>query len=110
MTGCVMRMRGAVSAALGYLERHLAVARRGHNGVDRRPTSGLVAARFRHRTSRAGDPQLHTHVLVANVVRADDGSWSAPDVLSGYRAARTAGFLYQAELRARLTEGLGLSW
>ena len=71
-------LRGAVRAAhdraaleaVGYLERSAAAVRRGHGGSLVEPASGLVAAAFRHRTSRAGDPQLHTHVLVANLGRA----------------------------------------
>ena len=55
--------------ALGYLERSAAAVRRGHGGAVVEPADGLVAAAFRHRTSRAGDPQLHTHVLVANLGR-----------------------------------------
>lgn len=57
---------------------------------------GLVAAGFTHRTSRAGDPQLHTHVLVANVTKGVDGVWSAPDDRLLYHHSGTAGFLYQA--------------
>ncbi len=62
-----------------------------------------MAAAFVHRTSRAGDPQLHTHVLVANVAEGIDGAWSAPDARLLYPHARTAGFLYQAALRAGLS-------
>jgi hypothetical protein len=58
-----------------------------------------VAAAFTHRTSRAGDPQLHTHVLVANVAKGEDGVWSAPDARRLYGHSRTAGFLYQGALR-----------
>ena len=65
------------------------------------PATGLVAAAFRHRTSRAGDPQLHTHVLVANLGRGPDGRWSALDGRRLYAHARAASFLYQAVLRAR---------
>src|SRR4051812_9761420 len=68
----------AVRAALGYLEREAAKARRGKGGLVQVDASGFVAAGFRHRTSRAGDPHLHTHVLVANVVHGSDGRWSAP--------------------------------
>ena len=59
----------AVLEALGYLERSAAAVRRGRGGATVETASGLVAAAFRHRTSRAGDPQLHTHVLVANLGR-----------------------------------------
>ena len=74
------------------------------------PAAGLVAAAFRHRTSRAGDPQLHTHVLVANLGRGPDGRWSALDGRRLYAHARAASFVYQAVLRAELTRTLGLEW
>jgi hypothetical protein len=72
----------AVTEGLSYLERRATVARRGHNGERRIETSGLVAAAFVHRTSRNGDPQLHTHVLAANVVLSADGRWSSPEPAS----------------------------
>lgn len=68
----------AVSAAVGYLEREACLTRRGHGGVERTPGEGFVAAAYRHRLSRAGDPQLHTHVVVANLTRAD-GRFTALD-------------------------------
>ena len=100
----------AVTAALDYLERHVAVGRRGFGGTTRVATSGLVAAAFRHRTSRLGDPQLHTHVLIANMARGVDGRWGALDGRLLYLHQRTAGFLYQAQLRAELTRSLGVTW
>ncbi len=99
----------AVRDALGYLERTAAFGRRGHNGVDRVRGGGFVGAAFRHRTSRAGDPHLHTHVVVANRVQGADGRWTAVDGRALYAQARTAGFLYQASLRYHLRE-LGLEW
>jgi conjugative relaxase-like TrwC/TraI family protein len=80
----------AVADAFEYVERHAAVTRRGAGGVHRIPGRGLVAAAFRHRTSRAGDPQLHTHVLVANVTLGADGRWSALDGRRIYAHAKTA--------------------
>ena len=76
----------------------------------RSQAQGLIGAGFMHVTSRSGDPQLHTHVLVANLVQGADGNSSAPDGRSLYHHSRTAGFLYQAALRAELTERLGLVW
>jgi hypothetical protein len=55
-----------------------------------------------HRTSRAGDPQFHIHVLVANVAKGEDGVWSAPDARLFYNHAPAAGYLCQAALRASL--------
>jgi conjugative relaxase-like TrwC/TraI family protein len=63
----------AVGEALGYLERSAAAVRRGRGGATVHEAGGLIAAAFRHRTSRTGDPQLHTHVLVANVGRGPGG-------------------------------------
>jgi conjugative relaxase-like TrwC/TraI family protein len=97
----------AVAAALGYLEREAGEVRRGKDGVDRLPGGGFVAAAFRHRTSRAGDPQLHTHLLVANMARGQDGRWSALDGRQLYWQAKTAGTLYQTALRHEL-RALGL--
>ena len=98
-----------MSQALGYLEREAGEVRRGKDGRDRLPGGGFVAAAFRHRTSRAGDPQLHTHVLVANMTRGSDGRWSALDGRQLYLQAKTAGTLYQAALRDQLAP-LGLAW
>ncbi len=100
----------AVSDALGYLERVAAKGRRGAGGAVSIQGSGFVGAAFRHRTSRAGDPQLHTHVLIANLVKGADGRWSALDGRAIFQHAKTAGYLYEARLRAELTERLGVAW
>lgn len=101
----------AVAAAVGYLERHAARSRRGAGGTEQVTVDGFVAAGFRHRTSRAQDPLLHTHVLVANLVRAsDDGRWRTLDSRRLFTHAKTAGTLYQAHLRAELTRTLGVAW
>jgi Ti-type conjugative transfer relaxase TraA len=100
----------AVLLALDYLERHTAVGRRGTDGVIPIDTTGFVAAAFRHRTSRAGDPLLHTHVLVANLIHGDDGKWSALDGRLLYSHAKTAGYLYQAQLRKEIARRLGVEW
>ncbi len=101
----------AVDAALRALEAEAARARRGRGGTERHVAEGFVSAAFRHRTSRAGDPHLHTHVLVANLVWCpDDGRWSALDARPLYGWAKTVGYLYEAQLRAELTRRLGLGW
>ncbi|MDE0805362.1 MAG: relaxase domain-containing protein, partial [Acidimicrobiales bacterium] len=101
----------AVREAVRWLEAHATVSRRRFGGqVTTVAGEGLVIASFRHRTSRLGDPQLHTHALAANVVERDDGTWGALDSRPLYRNARTAGYLYQAVLRAQLTQRLGVDW
>ncbi|MDQ3876984.1 MAG: relaxase domain-containing protein, partial [Actinomycetota bacterium] len=100
----------AVAAALRYLERQASGARRGKGGKTRIGSDGFIAAAFRHRTSRAGDPLLHTHVLVANLVKGQDGRWGALDARQLYLQAKTAGYLYQAQLRCELSRRLGVEW
>ncbi len=101
----------AWQAALTYLEERACVTRRGKNGVIRERGTGFVAAAYQHRTSRAQDPHLHTHVIVANMARRPDGEWRALDgapILKHYRLA--AGYLYQSQLRYELTRSLGVEW
>ena len=100
----------SVDAALGWLEREACVSRRGIDGVEQIPGDGFAAAGFVHRTSRAGDPQLHTHVLVANLTRCDDGRWRTLHGGPVFWQARTAGYLYKAQLRHELTARLGVVW
>jgi Ti-type conjugative transfer relaxase TraA len=101
----------AVGAAVGFIEREVARTRRGAGGRERVEVDGLIAAAFRHRTSRAGDPLLHTHVLVANLARtSDDGVWRTLESRRLFMYAKTAGYLYQAHLRWELTRGLGVAW
>ena len=76
----------AVAAAMGHLERTAAAVRRGHGGLIVEPASGLVVGLFRHRTSRVGDPQLHTHAVVANLGKGPDGRWSTLDGRPDLRA------------------------
>jgi conjugative relaxase-like TrwC/TraI family protein len=69
----------AVREAMTYLEREACGVRRSHGGAIAMRGRGFVAAAFRHHTSRAGDPLLHTHVVVGNVAQGEDGRWSALD-------------------------------
>jgi conjugative relaxase-like TrwC/TraI family protein len=100
----------AVAAALGYIEDEAIRVRRGHGGLRVESGDGVLAAAYRHRMSRSLDPQLHTHVVCANVARGPDGRWTALDGRPIYQHARTAGFLYQAHLRAEVRDRLGWEW
>ena len=104
----------AASGAMELLEQLATRAARGHHGdgqtAPRIGTSGFIAAAFDHPTSRALDPQLHTHVVVMNLVHGDDGRWSALDSRTLHRQATTASYLYQHLLRAELTREYGIQW
>lgn len=101
----------AVEAAAGYLARRAVAVRRGA-GDDRRlePAGGVVGASFTHGVSRALDPHLHSHVVVANMGQGPDGRWTAVDGRGLFAHARAAGRLYDAELRHRLSSRLGVAW
>lgn len=89
----------AVKAGMAYLEKHAGWSRRGTNGVEQIGTAGLSAALFDHRTSRAADPQLHTHALVVNKARCVDGIWRTLDGKEVFDHQKTAGMIYQNALR-----------
>ena len=100
----------AVTAAIAYLDDSAVFVRRGHDGTIVEAGEGLIAVAYVHRMSRALDPQLHTHVVAANLTRGPDGRFTALHGAPLYRAAKTAGYLYQAQLRATISDELGLEW
>lgn len=100
----------AVAAAVTALERKAAIVRRGHRGVDRHTPDGLIACAFTHRTSRAGDPQLHTHVVIPSMAPGPDGRWTNLHGPALRDFTHASGAIYRAELRANVTEALGLEW
>ncbi|MHB2024987.1 MAG: MobF family relaxase, partial [Mycobacteriales bacterium] len=100
----------AVRAGLDYLDAHASASRRGRDGVEQVASGGLAAACFDHRTSRLGDPQIHTHALVVNKLACEDGRWRTVDGHEIFHHAKSAGMLYQAALRAELRTRLGLAW
>lgn len=97
----------AVQCGFGYLEREAAFSRRGHGGHEAERCR-LVAAKFEHGTSRAADPQLHTHVVVVNVGVRDDGTTGTIRSHDLYIHKMAAGALYRVELARLLQERLGL--
>jgi len=97
----------AVTRALDYLQETAALTRRGKGGSDLERT-GLVIATFEHSTSRALDPQLHTHALVLNVGVREDGTTGTVSSLSLFQAKMAAGALYRAHLSAVLERSLGI--
>ena len=102
--------RAAVAEALGYLERQACWTRRGNGGAEFVPGNGFLAAAYAHRSSRAGDPQLHTHVLIANATKGPEGRWSRLYHPAIYEHAKTASYIYEAHLRYELTRRLGAEW
>ena len=98
----------AVSDALAECERRVLFTRQGHEGARHVPVRGMVAARFTHRDSRAGDPDLHTHVAISNKVQTLEGAWMAINGELVYDAKVTLSEVYLTSLTARL-RSLGLT-
>ena len=100
----------AVVETVAYLEEHGAFSRTGRAGMAQVDSEGLLIARFEHRTSRAMDPQRHSHLLVSNRVRCSDGVWRSIDSKALHQQLKPAGTIYQAALRAEATARLGVAW
>ncbi len=101
----------ATDRALVFLEEQAAVTRRQQGGVRRRVgTDGFAIAAFAHRTSRDGDPQLHTHCLIPNLVRRDDGRYVAFDAAPLHTWAKATGTVFLNELERSLSRSLGVEW
>jgi len=101
----------AVTEALALLEARAAVSRQQTDGVRSRVgTAGWAVATFQHRTSSAGDPQLHTHCVIPNVVARPGGSYASLDAAALYTWGKPSGCVYQEQLRRILTEQLGVEW
>ncbi|MDR1635491.1 MAG: relaxase domain-containing protein [Bifidobacteriaceae bacterium] len=105
----------AVAEVLGFMEREVVATRVGASTrggpslqVD---VGGVLATAFDHYDSRAGDPQLHTHVVVSNKVpTAVDGRWRAIDGRPMFAATVAVSELYNAVLADRLAAAVGVRW
>ncbi|MET7770490.1 MobF family relaxase [Nocardia sp. NPDC005366] len=102
--------RTAIADALRWLEREAIFTRVGRNGVRQVDVEGVIAAHFEHRDSRAGDPDLHTHVLIANRVRAGDGRWRTLDGATLYRSVVTVSEIYNTRLEHHLEDAIGVEF
>ena len=95
----------AVAATLAWVEKNAAETRMKDPDTGTMARVGnqkIVAATFRHDTSRNLDPQLHTHSVIANMVRGEDGKWRSMANESLYANQKLIGMLYRNELAAGL--------
>jgi conjugative relaxase-like TrwC/TraI family protein len=104
----------AVAETLAWLEDNATFSRVGTDGIAQVDTTGLIAAAFTHRDSRAGDPNLHTHVAVSNKVQAigTDGipRWLALDGQPLYKAKVSASEFYNTRIEALLIKAAGVQF
>ena len=102
--------RAAVEQALAFFERTALFTRTGTAGCQQRPTRGMLAAAFDHWDSRAGDPNLHTHVVVANKVQGPDGHWRSVDSRALHHAVVSISEIYDDLMADELGRRLPVSW
>jgi conjugative relaxase-like TrwC/TraI family protein len=100
--------RAAVNDALSFIEQQALFTRTGSQGIRQVNVRGLVAAAFTHRDSRAGDPDLHTHVAVANKVQTLDGRWLSIDGRVLFKAKVAASETYNTSLEQHLRDTVGV--
>ncbi len=100
--------QAAIRDALMFIEKHALFTRTGPQGIRQVNVRGMVATAFTHRDSRAGDPDLHTHVAVANKVQTLDGRWLSIDGRVLFKANVAASETYNTALEQHLHEALGV--
>ncbi|NLC97802.1 MAG: relaxase domain-containing protein, partial [Actinomycetales bacterium] len=99
----------AVKAALDFIESKALYTRTGVDGVQQVETTGLIGVAFRHRDSRAGDPDLHTHVAIANKVKVrGQDKWLAIDGRIIFKVNVAASETYNTALERELSQRLGV--
>jgi len=95
---------------LAWIESEAALTRGGAGGVRQIDTHGLTAVAFDHLDSRAGDPNLHTHVAVSTKVLGVDGIWRALDGRVLYSLGAAASERYNTRIEQLLVEVLGVAF
>jgi len=99
--------QAAVTSTMAWLETEAGYTRVGAGGVAQVDTKGLVLAMFTHRDSRAGDPDLHTHVAISNKVETVDGRWLALDARMIHRLIVAASEHYNTSMEAEFVARVG---
>ncbi len=105
----------AVAEVVAFMEREVAATRTGATGRDgavaQVDVAGLIGTAFDHYDSRAGDPHLHTHVVISNKVQTVlDGKWRSLDGRPMHAAVVALSELHEAVFADHLTRMLGVSW
>lgn len=105
----------AVSQVVAYMEREVAATRAGTTAGDgavaQVEVTGLIATAFDHFDSRAGDPHLHTHVVISNKVQTVlDGKWRSLDGRPMHAAVVALSELHESLFADALTRSLGVRW
>ena len=100
----------AVSEAIAWAEDNVIFTRSGKQGREQIKTKGVIASEFKHYDTRAGDPDLHSHVLVSNKVQAEDGRWLSLDSKALHKQAQAISHRYDSILNTLLSNQIGYTF
>ena len=105
----------AIAEVVAFIEREVAATRVGATGPDgaaaQVDVTGVIATAFDHYDSRAGDPHLHTHVVISNKVQtAQDGKWRSLDGRPIHAAVVALSELHEAVFADHMTRTFGVEW
>lgn len=100
----------AVAEALAWAEDNAIYTRRGAGGIEQVKTRGIIASEFTHFDTRGGDPDLHSHVLLANKVQAPDGTWKSLDGQPIFQMHQAISARYDTALHDRLSREMGVEF
>lgn len=105
----------AIAEVVAFIEREVATTRVGATGPDgaaaQVDVTGVIATAFDHYDSRAGDPHLHTHVVISNKVKtAQDGKWRSLDGRPMHAAVVALSELHEAVFADHMTRAFGVEW
>ena len=99
----------AVERTLAFIEEKFALGRRGSakEGTITKEQVKLLAAVYRHGSSRELDPQIHSHAMLENLGLRADGTWGALNEKEIFEWKLALGAVYRAELSSELNKNLG---
>lgn len=100
----------AIHDVVKLIEQHAAFTRTGDHGVVQLDVRGLIAAAFDHWDTRSGDPQLHTHIVIANRVQGLDGDWRTLDSRTLHRSIVAMSEIHNVFVADNLSRRLGVNW
>lgn len=104
----------AVAKTLEWAEGNVIRTRVGAGGIHQVKTKGLIASEFTHFDTRAGDPDLHSHVLVSNKVQCaegeHEGKWLSLDGRTIFDFHQSLSWRYDSILNDLLTQEMGLEF
>jgi len=87
----------------------LIVTRRGARSSIKEPALDVVSARYRHHTTRSGDPEIHDHVILMSLAQCADGKVRTLDSVDLKKWQKAMTNVYRAELATEIRIKVGVA-